>query len=311
MKKIKRILTFFLVAGILWSIIPILILYFKKDPVPFSNRDMIEKIKENRGQHFGFIVYGDTHSGVFISDSTYLKLIRHANLEGRWGKLPIDFVAVVGDVTNRGTPRHYKIYNKLRAESKWPVLSLMGNHDVDHEEGAALFERYIGEKDFSFVNRNSYFIALDNGAHVISDEQFQWLEEELKKSQHYKNRFVMLHRSPISASFRHDNQPEVSPWAYRFMKLCEHYQVDIVFAGHEHFFKEHSFGGVKYVVTGGAGMPLDVPRWEGGYLNYVVVRVNVDYIDYEIREVFPPLWRFFTITISQDIFYFLRDAFFR
>ncbi|MFC1704053.1 metallophosphoesterase family protein [Candidatus Omnitrophota bacterium] len=311
MKKIKKILILLFVAAFVWSIIPGLLLYLKKEPPSVANREVIDDLKKNEGELFGFIIVGDSSSGIFITDSAFLKIIKHINLEGRWKKLPIDFVANVGDVTFRGSPWDYKVYNKLSNEIKWPVINIVGNHDDDHEQGAAEFKRRFGEKEFSFVNRNSYFIAVNNINGDYSKEQFQWFEKELKKSQAYVNRFILVHKQPVSSSYRHKYRPEVNPWSYQFMKLCEKYNVDIVFAGHEHYYNEQSFGGVTYITSGGGGMPLDVPRWEGGYLQYVVVRVNGDYVDYRVREVFPPFWRFFVVTMWQDIFYFIRDAFFR
>ncbi len=310
--KIKKFLLAAFAIVFLGSLVPIFFVYLEKEPSPQTNAQALERIKNNQGELFGFIVLGDSHTGIIPTDSTFLKVIQDVNMEGRWKKLPIDFVADLGDVTFRGSAWDYKVFNKLRSKIKWPVISAIGNHDDDNKEGAALFARYVGPRDFSFAERNSYFIFTDNNRdQTYPDEQFAWLEGELKKSQAYKHRFIFMHKSPISARFHHFYRPEVSSWSQRFMKLCEQYKVDIVFTGHEHLFREQEFGGVRYVVSGGAGMPLDVPRWEGGFLNYVVVRVNGDYVDYEVEQVFPPVWRFVTLTIWQDAFYFLRDAFFR
>jgi hypothetical protein len=68
-------------------------------------------------------------------------------------------------VTFRGREKQYQNYVKLREEIKYPVINVIGNHDDDVDngpEGTALFEKYCGKKDFSFSDRNSYFIALDN-----------------------------------------------------------------------------------------------------------------------------------------------------
>ncbi|MEI7671567.1 MAG: tripartite tricarboxylate transporter permease, partial [Deltaproteobacteria bacterium] len=71
--------------------------------------------------------------------------------------------------------------------------------------------------------------------------------------------------------------PETGIWAYRFMKLCEKYKVDMVFTGHEHMFKKLSHGGVQYITSGGGGMPMQIPTSDGGYHHYLVVRVFGDY----------------------------------
>ena len=92
------------------------------------------------------------------------------------------------------------------------------------------------------------------------------------------------------------------------MKLCEKYKVDIVFSGHEHMFRKMEFGGVRYIVSGGGGMIPHIPAWDGGYLHYIVVKVYGDYVDYEVRKVFPPAWELFTYYIWKDAFYFLKSV---
>ncbi len=93
------------------------------------------------------------------------------------------------------------------------------------------------------------------------------------------------------------------------MKLCERYKVDIVFTGHEHMFKKDVYGPVRYITSGGGGIPTHFPRQDGGYLHYVVVRVYGDYVDYEVRKIFPPFWEFLTYYIWKDLFYLLKDVF--
>ena len=133
-------------------------------------------------------------------------------------------------------------------------------------------------------------------------------EEDLKRSSAYAHRFIIMHKPPISPYFQSWYRPELSPWSYRFMKLCEQYKVDMVFSGHEHLFKEKSFGGVKYITSGGGGMPTQIPASGGAFLHYTVVRVYGDYIDYEVRKIFPPVWEYLTLYMWKDAFYFLKDV---
>ena len=184
----------------------------------------------------------------------------------------------------------------------------MGNHDDDKSPTA--FKKYAGRPEFSFVNRNSYFIVLDNHAGDLTDETFVWFEEELKKSLAYKHRFVDLHKPPFSPYHQSWYRPEQSPWSVRFMKLCQDYKVDMVFSGHEHMFKESNFGGVKYIGSGGGGMLTHLPESDGGFLHYIVVNVNRDYVSYEVRRIFPPLWEYLTYYMWKNIFYFLTDVIF-
>lgn len=312
MKKTLRILGLVLIVGIIYSLIPVAILYLQKDPsaVLPKNEQIAERLENNKGNVFSFIVFGDNHGGFIFDDSAFLKLIRRMNRENRFKKLNIDFVVNLGDVTFiKGSKWDYRIYNRLRAKIKWPVISLMGNHDHSGQ-GKHLFEKYIGKKEFSFTDGNSYFIILDNKITSLSEEQCEWLEGELQKSASYAHRFIFMHKQAMSLYQQSWFRPELGDWSYKFMKLCEKYKVDIVFAGHEHMFREAVYGGVRYIITGGGGMLNQIPESEGGYLHYLVVRVYGDYVDFEVRKVFPPLWEYFTYYMWKELFYFLKDIFY-
>lgn len=309
MKRFFKVLVICIVAASLYSLAPVVMLYLKKDVHQPSNAEVVERLKSNKGNYFGFIVFGDNHAGFIYDDSAFIKLIRNMNREDRYKKLPIDFVISVGDVTfSKGTESDYRTYDKLRSMIKWPVLSAMGNHDFQ-EGGWRRFKNHIGKQEFSFTDCNSYFIVLDNKISDLSEEQFLWLEEELIKAAAYKHKFVFMHKSPISLYQRSWFRPELSPWSYKVMKLFEKYKVDIVFTGHEHMFRKAAFGGVQYITSGGAGMLTQIPESDGGFLHYVVVRVYGDYVDYEVRKVFPPFWEFVTYYMWKEAFYCLKDMF--
>lgn len=310
MKKLKlflKIILLLVLALFVYSLMPVLGLYIQKSPGYYTNKQAVEKLRDKKGDYFEFIVVGDNHGGFIFTDSAALKLIRNMNREDRFKKVPIDFVANLGDVTfQKGTEWDYKTYNKLRSRIKWPVISAAGNHDDDERQYLTLFKKYVGEKEFSFVDRNSCFIVLNNRLGDFSDSQFVWLEEELKKASSYRHRFIFSHKSPLSLYQQSWFRPELSPWAYRFMKLCERYKVDIVFAGHEHMFREGRYGGVTYIMSGGGGMFTQIPESDGGFLHYVVVRVYGDYVDYEVRKITPPFWEVLTYYMWKELFYFLK-----
>ena len=82
----------------------------------------------------------------------------------------------------------------------------------------------------------------------------------------------------------------------------------MVFSGHEHIFNEKTLGGVRYLVSGGGGMPPNIPDSDGGFLHYIVVRVHGDYCDYEVRKIFPPVWEYLTLYMWKDALYFLKNV---
>jgi predicted phosphodiesterase len=296
-----------ILAAAVYSFIPVVGLYLQKDPQPCTNDRAAEELKKNKADYFEFIVTSDNHSGLIFDDSATLKLVRSINREGRFKKVPIDFVALAGDITFRGSAWDYRIFNRIRSRIKIPVISAIGNHDEDKDDGS-LFKKYAGRKDFTFTDRNSYFIVIDNISGNIDDARFAQLEEDLKKASVYIHKFIILHKPPIAPYFQSWYRPERNSWSYRFMKLCEKYKVDMVFSGHEHISAAKVFGGVRYISAGGGGMPTQIPSSGGAFLHYMVVKVHGDYVDYEIRKIFPPVWEYLTFYMWKDVFYFLKNA---
>jgi hypothetical protein len=293
-----------------YSFIPIIRFYFKKaQVVKMRNEDVAKKLKRNTEPYFEFIVTSDTGSGNFLNEASTLKVISGINREDRFKKIPIDFVVNVGDVTFRGKEPHYRNYLKIKEGIKFPVIDAIGNHDDDLDNGpggAALFNKYCGDEEFSFTDRNSLFLVLDNKGGDFREEQFAWLEGELKKAGNFEHTFIFMHKPPFNPYQQAWYRPETNPWSYRFLKLCDKYGVRMVFSGHENISRVVKFGSVTYVVSGGGGTLLIQPSAEGGFLNYVVVKVNRGYVDYEIRKVRPPIWEFFGYYLWKDLVYFVR-----
>lgn len=308
MKRFLKITGITVLIASVVSLAPVVFLYFSKDPAPYTNAEAVGRLAANKGDNFRFLVFSDNHAGLPLSDGAALKMASSMNREDRFKKLPVDFAISAGDVTFRGSKWDFRIFNIIRSKIKWPVICAAGNHDDDVKTVKDLFKKYCGSNEMSFIDRNSCFIILDNTIGTVTKRQFAWLESELEKSAPYTHRFIIMHKPPLSPYQQAWYKPELGDWFYRFMKMCEKYKVDIVFTGHEHMFKKSSYGGVKYITTGGAGMPMDIPTSDGGYHHYLAVRVVGDYVDLEVRKVFPPLWEYLCYYIWKDLFYALKSV---
>ena len=312
MKKNKLLKTFLIILALLtaYSLVPIAGFYIKSPPLSKTkNEEVVSRLKENTKPYFSFIVTSDTGSGLFFNEASTLKVIRTMNREDRFKKIPIDFVVNVGDVTFRGKESHYKNYLKLKGMIKFPVIDAIGNHDDDLDngpEGLTLFNNYCGNEEFSFTDRNSYFIVLDNKDGDFTERQFTWLENELNKAKAYKHTFIFMHKPPFNPYQQAWYRVETNPWSHRFLKLCDNYNVAIVFAGHENVSRAVKFGSTTYIVSGGGGTLLIQPSSRGGFLNYIVCKVNGDYVDHEIRKISPPLWEILTFYMWKDLVYFFQ-----
>ncbi|MCK4851477.1 MAG: metallophosphoesterase [Candidatus Omnitrophica bacterium] len=303
--KAKRVLLALFLFLVVYSFLPLIPFWFMKGAGKDDNNQAnVDRLKDNKGAYFSFIVFGDNHSGLIFNDASAIKEIWHMNREDRFRKVPIDLVLSVGDVTLDGERSHFKAFKKLQRLIKWPVIAAIGNHD-----DRALFEEYCGAKEFVFTDRNSLFIVLDNEAGQLEEPQFEWLEQQLKKGQGYDHIFIAMHKPPFDPYQQEWYNMDNSTWAYRFRKLCAEYNVDMVFAGHKHMFKHEEFDGVDYIVTGGGGMLTEIPEADGGYLHYVRVQVNHDYVTWEVRKISPPLWTYLTYYFWKEAVYWARNLY--
>ncbi len=304
-KRVRKKLVFIAAVIFVYSLLPLIPFYLINGAEKtVNNYSEVEKLKDNKGVYFSFIVFGDNHSGLFLNDSSCLKEIWHMNREDRFRKVPIDLVLNVGDVTLDGEKSQFVSYKKIQKLIKFPVISARGNHD-----DSVLFEEFCGPKEFAFSNRNSFFIVLDIKSGELTEEQFSWLDGKLEEGKKYDNIFVVIHKPPFDPYQQEWYNMDNEPWAYRFRKLCAEYKVKMVFSGHKHMFKHAVFDGVDYIVTGGGGMITEIPERDGGYLHYVRVMVNHDYVTYEVRKISPPFWEFLTYYVCKELVYWVRDTY--
>jgi len=296
----KKVVTFLIIISVIYSFLPLIPFWFMKPaPLRDNNQANVKKIEDNKGSYFSFIVFGDNHNGLFTNDASTLKLIWHMNREDRFRKVPIDFVLNVGDITLDGSEWDFRAWKKMQKLIKYPVVAAIGNHD-----NRKLFEEYCGSLQFAFPNRNSYFIIVDN---EDGSPDFEWVEKELKKGQEYDHIFIAMHKPPFDPYQQEWYNIDNAPWAYKFRKMCAKYKVDIVFTGHKHMFQRGKFDGVENVCTGGGGMLIEIPEANGGYLHYVRVMVNNDYVTYEVRKISPPLWLHITYYLGKEALYWFRN----
>ncbi|MFC1570790.1 metallophosphoesterase family protein [Candidatus Omnitrophota bacterium] len=301
--NLKKIILIVVVAAVVYSFLPMIYFWMTEEaPMSDNNQANIDKLKENEGSYFSFIVFGDSHNGLIFNDAASMKLVWHMNREDRFRKVPIDFVLSTGDVSLDDKESHIKAWKKLQTLIKYPVIAGIGNHDK-----LEFFNEYCGEEEFAFSDRNSYFIVIDNNRGDLTEEQFKWLEGKLKEGREYDHIFVALHKPPYDPYQQEWYNMDNSPWAYKFRKLCGEYNVDMVFSGHKHMFDHKVFDGVDYITTGGGGMLIELPESDGGYLHYVRVMVNNDYVTYEVRKVSPPLWEYVTYYFWKEAAYWVRN----
>jgi predicted phosphodiesterase len=122
----------------------------------------------------------------------------------------------------------------------------LGNHDDAAQRFYAQFNME-GRHYYTHSKGDVRFFALDST--YLTREQIQWVEAELKGSDE-KWKIAYMHHPMYSSGERHGpTQPLRTALEPLFLK----YGVDVVFAGHEHFYERmRPQGGIVHIIQGGA-----------------------------------------------------------
>jgi predicted phosphodiesterase len=228
------------------------------DITPETTTKLVPKVATV--ESFSFVVFGDNRDG----DMIFMDLIKKLNQ-----KKDIAFVVNTGDFLK------FKLYH------------VPGNHDLV-ENGYKYYKKYIRPQYYySFDYQNSHFVVLNNAfKQSFNAKQFNWLKEDLAATKK-ENIFVFMHRptfdpTEIYKGYVMSGRETVK----ELMKVFKRYKVDYVFAGHLHGYARAEREGVIYVVTGGAGAPLYLPRDFGGFYHYVRIKVEGDNIKDEVLKTY-------------------------
>ena len=176
-------------------------------------------------------------------------------------RFSFDFVLMLGDNNyGDGSPASYR--NRFEEPFK-PLLdagvkfyAARGNHDAGAQWEYSLFNMG-GHRYYTFERRPSVvpiigdrvrFFAVDTVN--FDDEQLRWLDRELSGSE-ADWRIVFMHH-PLYTSGRY--RLSALLLRRRIEQTLIDHQVDVVFAGHEHFYERlRPQNGVMYFVNGAAG----------------------------------------------------------
>jgi predicted phosphodiesterase len=194
------------------------------------------------------------------------------------------FVTHLGDVVDNGPDKKEWVHELFGpcAElfARCPVFPCIGNHEKNH----AWYYRYFSLPDPEYFYRYRYgnadFFVLDSNKSLKpGTEQFQWLDQELGRSD-AKWKFV-YHHHPAWSSDSND-YGDTSKGVARYgdanvrnvVGLYEKHKVDVVFNGHIHLYERtwplragqvDRKAGVMYVTSGGGGGKLEdfgpLPSW--------------------------------------------------
>src|SRR5215210_1890760 len=197
-----------------------------------------------------FVVIGDTGTG---GKEQY----QVADLMTEYRKVyPFEFVLMMGDNLYKGEKaedykKKFEIPYQRLLDEKVKFYATLGNHD---ESNQRLYENFNmnGEEYYRFKKGNVAFYSLNSN--YMDKKQLKWLEDELAKDTSTW-KICFFHHPPYSSGGKHGSDTKLREVIEPiFLK----YGVNVVFAGHDHFYERiKPQKGIYYFVSGAGGKLRD------------------------------------------------------
>ena len=170
--------------------------------------------------------------------------------------LEAQLALITGDITDTaGSDEYVEMLDTL----DWfyygiPALLIPGNHDWGTEN----YQKYVGPRVWYRRIGDFLIVGIDTKepgvAPLITDEEFQWLNDTIRANADAKVKIVLMHHplfywhGTIEASYDTldssmlsfywgapgGDYPQYEKYARAFLKLCEDYNITLVLAGHIH-----------------------------------------------------------------------------
>jgi hypothetical protein len=193
-----------------------------------------------------FAIIGDTGTGSSKQQQVADLMVNYRTV------FPFEFVLMMGDnLYGSETPADYRkkfqdVYQKL-LDNKVKFYATLGNHDQPNERFYENFNMN-GKEYYRFSKGNVAFYSLNSN--YMDKTQLKWFEDELAKDTS-EWKICFFHHPPYSSGGKHGSDKTlravVEPL---FLK----YGVNVVLAGHEHFYERiKPQKGIYYFISGAGG----------------------------------------------------------
>jgi hypothetical protein len=165
---------------------------------------------------------------------------------------PFEFVLMMGDnLYGSETPADYRkkfqdVYQRL-LDDKVKFYATLGNHDQPNERFYENFNMN-GKEYYRFTKGNAAFYSLNSN--YMDKAQLKWLEDELAKDTS-EWKICFFHHPPYSSGGKHGSDKQLREVVE---PLFVKYGVNVVLAGHEHFYERiKPQKGIYYFISGAGG----------------------------------------------------------
>ncbi len=220
---------------------------------------------------FSFVAYGDSRSDPLYPLGVPNRF--HEVVVDQMKLHAFDFLLNVGDIVNDGYDIllwEIALEEIAPISAEYPYYPILGNHERGHELGVSgedVFSMLFSnpgqasgsdnELYYSFDYSNAHFTVLDTNTDIDPEsEQGQWLRADLEAACNNTNilwKFLLFHHPPFSSSLVGiGDERSLLTWEF-IPPIAQEFEVDIVFAGHQHCYERSFKDGVYYIVSGNGG----------------------------------------------------------
>jgi predicted phosphodiesterase len=231
-----------------------------------------------------FLVVGDTGTGTGQQHELAEVMLRYRQA------FPYEFVLMLGDnmygseKTGDFKKKFEDVYKPLLVQ-KVKFYAALGNHDESNQRFYEFFNME-GKEYYRFDKGNVSFYSLNSN--YMDKKQIDWLNEKLAADT-AEWKIAFFHHPPYSSGAAHGSDTKLREVVEPiFLK----YGVDVVFAGHEHFYERiKPQKGVYYFISGAGGKLRKGDVKQGSALtdkaydsdmSFMLIEINKDQMYFQV-----------------------------
>jgi outer membrane protein assembly factor BamB len=118
-----------------------------------------------------------------------------------WNLLNPEFVLISGGLTENGQDWQYRDLIEILRKSEVPIYLVPGDSDalgLPSSSSHINYERFLGERYYSFNYGNSHFLGIDTTENGISSSQLTFINQDLQLNQNKQSRIIFYYKDALS-----------------------------------------------------------------------------------------------------------------
>lgn len=223
-------------------------------PKPLANQPA-----DTAGAAVRILIVGDNH-GV---NPVYRRILKEA------GDKPYALAVNLADTSEDGTESEFDAVRELESSLKFPVLHVVGSHDIKTDAQRGIFERAFNPRYLSRDVGPAHLVLLDNADRSVGFDaaQLEWLEQDLAKNAKPVT-LVFFHRPfglPFADVTGDDETAASRRTNQQLLNILAAHRITHVYAAHVHAYLPYTLDTnvrsegttvkIPATVSGGGGDP--------------------------------------------------------